>query len=105
MSTKARRTATRPASKSVVKNKRHATKHAPAAAKSPAVELSKQDLLIEKLRSPDGGTMQQLIDLTGWQSHTVRGTVSGVLRKRLKLNVVCAPAAGSRVYRIIEARA
>jgi len=38
--------------------------------------------------------------LTGWQPHTVRGTISGVLRKRLRLNVILDP--GTRVYRIVE---
>ena len=40
--------------------------------------------------------------LTGWQAHTVRGAISGVLRKRLGLNVVC-DAVGSEVrrYRIV----
>jgi hypothetical protein len=41
---------------------------------------------------------------TGWQPHTVRGVISGVLRKRLGLNVSCsAPdAAGGRTYRIVD---
>ena len=38
---------------------------------------------------------------TGWQPHSVRGAISGLLRKRLGLNVVLARnAAGERVYRI-----
>jgi hypothetical protein len=57
------------------------------------------------LRSSEGGTIEQMAALTGWQSHTVRGTISGVLRKRLGLNVTSAlPEAGaSRVYRIATA--
>jgi len=38
---------------------------------------------------PRRGTIEQLTELTGWQPHTVRGTISGALRKRLKLNVKC----------------
>jgi stage V sporulation protein SpoVS len=38
---------------------------------------------------------------TGWQPHSVRGAISGLLRKRLGLNVVLTSnAAGERVYRI-----
>jgi hypothetical protein len=38
---------------------------------------------------------------TGWQPHSVRGAISGLLRKRLGLNVVLTRnAAGERVYRI-----
>ena len=40
---------------------------------------------------------------TGWQPHTVRGTISGVLRKHLGLNVICTAEAGHRTYRIVEA--
>jgi hypothetical protein len=44
--------------------------------------------------------------LTGWQAHTVRGTISGVLRKKLQLNVTCAAEGdGARVYRIVEGAA
>jgi len=31
--------------------------------------------------------MAQMIALTGWQPHTVRGMISGSLRKRLGLDV------------------
>lgn len=66
---------------------------------------SKQARLIDLLRAAPGGTIDQMMKLTGWQAHTVRGTISGVLRKRLGLNVACATdAAGARVYRIVEAR-
>ena len=38
---------------------------------------------------------------TGWQPHSVRGAISGLLRKRLGLNVVLTSnATGKRVYRI-----
>jgi Protein of unknown function (DUF3489) len=45
--------------------------------------------------------------LTGWHAHTVRGTISGALRKRLGLNVVCNALNedGARSYRIVAARA
>jgi Protein of unknown function (DUF3489) len=51
--------------------------------------------------------MEQMIALTGWQAHTVRGTISGVLRKRLGLDVQSTPAAdgGARVYRIVDGAA
>ena len=65
-------------------------------------EGSKQARLIALLRSASGGTIEQMTALTGWQPHTVRGTISGVLRKRLGLTVATEPAreGGSRIYRI-----
>lgn len=44
--------------------------------------------------------MAQMVDLTGWQPHTVRGMLSGSLRKRLGLNVRHCMEEGVRVYRI-----
>lgn len=49
--------------------------------------------------------MEQMITLTGWQRHTVRGAISGALRKRLGLNVLCKVEEGVRIYRITEAAA
>jgi len=68
-----------------------------------ATESSKQAQLITLLKARTGATISQMIKLTGWQAHTVRGTISRTLRKRLHLNVVCDPAteSGVRRYRIM----
>jgi hypothetical protein len=58
--------------------------------------------LVVALRRPAGATNLQLMLATGWQPHSVRGAISGLLRKRLGLNVVLTlSAAGERVYRIV----
>ena len=62
---------------------------------------TKQSQIITLLRSDRGASMPQLMTLTGWQSHTVRGMLSGSLRKRLGLNVQCQLEDGARVYRIV----
>jgi hypothetical protein len=46
--------------------------------------------LVMALRRPQGATSLQLMLATGWQPHTVRGAISGMLRKKLGLNVVLA---------------
>lgn len=57
--------------------------------------------LVVALRRPQGATSLQLMLATDWQPHLVRGAISGLLRKRLGLNVVLTRnAAGERVYRI-----
>jgi hypothetical protein len=45
-----------------------------------------------------------MMTLTGWQAHTVRGTISGVLRKKLGLTVDCQPSSdsGEHLYRIVN---
>ena len=58
--------------------------------------------LVVALRRPQGATSLQLMLATGWQPHTVRGAISGMLRKKLGLNVVLAHnESGERVYRVI----
>ena len=57
--------------------------------------------LVAALRRPQGATNLQLMLATGWQPHSVRGAISGLLRKRLGLDVTLTRnAAGERVYRI-----
>ena len=64
-------------------------------------ENSKQATVIQMLQHPDGKTIRQIMESTGWQAHTVRGTFAGALRKKLGLNIVSAKdATGERVYRI-----
>ena len=58
--------------------------------------------LVLALRRPQGATSLQLMLASGWQQHTVRGAISGMLRKKLGLNVVLAHNdSGERVYRVV----
>jgi len=58
--------------------------------------------LVMALRRPQGMTSLQLMLATGWQQHTVRGAISGTLRKKLGLNVVLVHNDnGERVYRLV----
>ena len=66
---------------------------------------SKQSQLIALLGNGPGATMAQMMSLTGWQAHTVRGAISGALRKRLGLNVQNRLEEGVRIYRITQASA
>ena len=66
---------------------------------------TKQSAAIELLRSPGGATMAALTKATGWQSHSVRGFLAGVVRKRLKLDLESTLVEGIRIYRIPGERA
>jgi hypothetical protein len=62
---------------------------------------SKQALVIEMLRRPEGATIGQICAATGWQAHTVRGTFAGALKKKLGLTLTSEkPEGGERIYRI-----
>ncbi len=75
----------------------------PAAAAAPRPE-SKQAQVIALLRRPEGATLEALMEATGWRRHTVRGAISGALKKKLGLAVAAETAPGrGRVYRIAGA--
>ncbi len=62
---------------------------------------SKQALVIEMLKRPEGATIAQIMEATQWQQHTCRGTLAGTLKKRLGLTITSSKEAGSqRIYRI-----
>ena len=52
------------------------------------------------LQSPAGATIAAMMTATGWQQHSVRGFLAGVVRKRLKLKLASKKVDGSRVYQI-----
>ena len=95
--------------KSPTKRRTKAASPAAGASKGSVVRVrdSKQAQLIARLRIPPGATISQLMTLTGWQAHTVRGAISGVLRKRMGLNVNSAnkDGSGERLYCIAKAGA
>ena len=48
---------------------------------------TKQARMIEMLKRPEGATVEQIAAATGWQHHTIRGAISGALKKKLGLTV------------------
>jgi hypothetical protein len=89
-----------------------AGKPAPAAARKSAVKAvaarteatgdrqTKTARVIDLLKQPAGATLKQLMDLTDWQPHSVRGFLSAQLSKRLGLRIKSFLREGERVYRI-----
>jgi Protein of unknown function (DUF3489) len=61
---------------------------------------SKQSRLIAMLQSPAGTTIAAMMKATGWQQHSVRGFLAGVVRKRLKLKLGSKKLDGQRLYQI-----
>ena len=61
---------------------------------------SKQARVIEMLQSPTGTTIAAMMKETGWQQHSVRGFLAGVVRKKLKLKLNSKKIDGNRVYRV-----
>jgi len=48
---------------------------------------SKKATVLDLLRRPTGASLSEIMTTTGWQAHTVRGFISGMLTKKLGLTV------------------
>jgi len=71
--------------------------------KDKPLKQTKQQIMIDLLSTPDGASIPELMAATGWQQHTVRGALSGTLKKRLGLRIESVKTDGAdRTYRIVE---
>jgi hypothetical protein len=60
-------------------------------------------LLVDLFKRKNGATIDEAVAATGWQRHSVRGAISGTLKKKLALAVTSQTVDGrGRVYRIVE---
>jgi hypothetical protein len=55
--------------------------------------------LVELLERPEGATIGQLAEATGWQAHSVRGAMAGALKKKHGLTITSTKEADARIYR------
>jgi hypothetical protein len=85
-------------------------KRAPAAEKTPkpsrgkaepkAPRLTKERRVVEALCRPEGATITEIMEMTGWQEHSVRGFISGAVKRKLGLTVERITEDGQVSYRI-----
>jgi hypothetical protein len=72
----------------------------PAAPKTPRT-ITKHARLIKMLEAPDRANIAEIVAATDWQPHTIRGAISGVLKKNLGLNFASEKTGNrGRVYKI-----
>jgi hypothetical protein len=64
-------------------------------AKSVAIRAgTKQAQIIAMLQRPEGATIAEMVAATSWQAHTVRGSISGALKKKLGLPITAEKIEG-----------
>lgn len=62
---------------------------------------TKQAQIIAMLQRPEGATVAEMVEATGWLAHTVRGSISGALKKKLGLPITAEKVEGrGTVYRL-----
>ncbi len=97
------KTATRKTAKRSNSKKRDGSESASRRAPSPARAGTKLASPISLLSRKDGATIADLMKATGWQAHSVRGAISGNLKKKLGLGVISEKVEGrGRVYRVAQ---
>ena len=95
--TKAAKTAAKGASKPTPQ-KKVARKGKSAEPKAPRV--TKERRVVDALSQPEGATLLELMEITGWQEHSVRGFISGAVKKKLGLTIERITEDGKTIYRI-----
>jgi hypothetical protein len=108
MSNKSKRATAKAAHKNPSRKHPTKAKSASRAAKAPSGRTtnspvranSKIATVIAMLSRKEGTTIEQLVKATGWQAHSVRGALSGAIKKKLGMDVVSAKTDGTRSYRI-----
>ncbi|WP_246730228.1 DUF3489 domain-containing protein [Nitratireductor mangrovi] len=74
------------------------------AGKKQAAKVTKTETALKVLRRKRGASIAEMQELTGWQAHSVRGFLSGTVKKKLGLQIVSdAGKDGVRRYRIDDA--
>ena len=76
----------------------------PASSKLGSRPDTKHSRIVAMLRAPAGATIAAIMTAAGWQQHSVRGFLAGVVRKKLGLNLVSEKTEKGRVYRIKDGR-
>ncbi|MGA9795914.1 MAG: DUF3489 domain-containing protein [Rhizomicrobium sp.] len=72
------------------------SKMLPAAAR----KGTKLSVLVDLLSRKTGATIEEAGKATGWQHHSVRGAISGALKKKMGLKVTSSASDRGRIYRI-----
>ena len=78
----------------------------PLKADEPRAErVTKQERVLTLLSQPEGASIEEMMQATDWQQHSVRGFLAGTVKKKLGFPLTSKPNDGVRRYRIETRRA
>ena len=64
-------------------------------------QITKQEQVLSLLRRSGGASIDEIMQATDWQQHSVRGFLAGTVKKKLGLTLTSSKtASGERRYRI-----
>jgi hypothetical protein len=67
--------------------------------------VTKHAQLLQLLNRPDGASIEDMMQATAWQQHSVRGFLAGTVKKKMGLALTSSRAEGDvRRYRIVTRR-
>lgn len=70
---------------------------------NPIILPTKRARVLDLLKATDGASLTELMQATSWQRHSVRGFLSGTVKKKLGLSLISTISEqGLRRYKIIE---
>jgi hypothetical protein len=86
----------------VSKSEQAATAKTPVKAEESTVErITKQECILNLLSRPEGASIEEMVQATEWQQHSVRGFLAGTVKKKLGFSLSSLkPDDGVRRYRI-----
>ena len=93
----------KPREQKAAKGKRPGGRAVPRPAPRARRDGTKLATIVAMLRRPKGASIAEMAKATGWQLHSVRGLISGAIKKKLGLAVASEQIDGNRRYRIDEA--
>ena len=83
---------------------RGSSKHAMTQARASRGGATKHARVLAMLHSKGGTTIAAIVRTTGWQPHSVRGFLAGVIKKKLRLDLASEKTKSGRVYRVAETK-
>ena len=78
------------------------SQHADPAPPKPAATPGKLERMIQLLQRPEGASLAELVEATGWQTHSVRGALAAGIPKKVGCKVISQKIDGVRRYRLAD---